>query len=100
MKLWVGVSQRAGRYKRVAKEGAYWHRLRMSAKIGGGFALVLVLVVVVAVLGLFALRELTSVFTAVLEADVHATIEARRLELLTQDAYASVMEYFLPADAI
>ncbi|OUM94720.1 MAG: hypothetical protein BAA04_13275 [Firmicutes bacterium ZCTH02-B6] len=72
----------------------------MSAKIGGGFALVLVLVVVVAVLGLFALRELTSVFTAVLEADVQATIEARRLELLTQDAYASVMEYFLPADAI
>jgi len=47
----------------VAKEGTYWQRLRMSAKIGGGFALVLVLVVVVAVLGLYAVRELTGVFT-------------------------------------
>nr|MBO2478202.1 hypothetical protein [Bacillota bacterium] len=100
MKLWVGVSQRAGRYKRVAKEGTYWQRLRMSAKIGGGFALVLVLVVVVAVLGLYAVRELTGVFTGVLEADVQAAIEARRLDLLTQDAVASVLEYFLPSDAI
>ncbi|REJ36137.1 MAG: hypothetical protein DIU82_05535, partial [Bacillota bacterium] len=84
----------------MAKEGTYWQRLRMSAKIGGGFALVLVLVVVVAVLGLYAVRELTGVFTGVLEADVQAAIEARRLDLLTQDAVASVLEYFLPSDAI
>ncbi|HEY8417201.1 MAG TPA: methyl-accepting chemotaxis protein [Limnochordales bacterium] len=84
----------------MATDGSLWHRLRMSAKIGGGFAVVLILMAVVAALGLLAVREATSSFMAVLGADVESTIQARRLELLTEDATASVLEYFLPGDAV
>ena len=84
----------------MAADGFLWHRLRMSAKIGGGFAVVLILMAVVAALGLLAVRQATGSFTAVLGADVESTIQARRLELLTEDAAASVLEYFLPGDAV
>ena len=84
----------------MAKDGSLWHRLRMSAKIGGGFALVLVLVAVVAWLGVLAVRELTESFATVIGTDVQVTVEARRLELLTEDAAGAVLEFFLPADAL
>jgi len=81
-------------------DGSLWQRLGMAAKIGGGFAVVLVLLALVATLGLLAVRDATGSFAAVLEADVQSSIEARRLELLTENAASSVLEYFLPGDAI
>jgi len=72
----------------------------MSAKIGGGFAVVLVLLVVVATLGLLAVREAVGSFTRVLEADVQAGVDAQRLELLTEQAAEAILEYFLPREVV
>lgn len=77
-----------------------WHRLRVTTKIGGGFAIVLLLLAFVAFLGLRAFDDAVGSFEDVLESDVVATVEAERLELITENLRASILEYFLPFGAV
>lgn len=76
--------------------GAWLRRTGITFKIGGGFAILLILMAFVAFLGLRAFDEAVTSFEEVLEADVQVAIEARRLEVITQNLVASVLQYFLP----
>lgn len=81
---------------KTAGSGKVRRGLRVSAKIGGGFAIVLLLMVFVVFLGMRAFDDTIASFEHVLDADVQFAIEARRLEVLTDNVIAGVLDYFLP----
>lgn len=75
-----------------------WRRgLSISMKVGGGFAIVLLLNAFVAFLSLRSFDEAVTSFEEVMTADVQVAIEARRLEVITDNIIASVLDYLLPA---
>lgn len=72
--------------------------LRVAGKIGGGFAIVLLIMAFVVFLGIRAFEDAMTSFERVLEADVQLAIEARRLEVITDNVVSGVLDYFLPGN--
>src|SRR5690606_40711774 len=77
--------------------GAWHRRFGITGQIGGGFAVLLLLMAFVTFLGLKAFNDAVSSFEEVLEADVRVAIEAQRLEVITGNLIDSVLRYFLPS---
>ncbi|MBO8142022.1 MAG: HAMP domain-containing protein [Firmicutes bacterium] len=84
----------------MARKRSIWRRVRVAGKVGGGFAAVLLLMAFVAFLGMRAVNEAVQSFDRLLEADTRSAVIAERLELLTANAIAGVLEYFLPPSTI
>ncbi|MFS8524394.1 MAG: methyl-accepting chemotaxis protein, partial [Limnochordales bacterium] len=79
------------------RSGAWHRRIGITGQIGGGFAVLLLLMAFVAFLGLKAFNDAVASFEEVLEADVRVAIEAQRLEVITGNLIDSVLRYFLPS---
>lgn len=90
-----------GKSKKARQHGSFfWHRWRVGVKVGGGFAVVLILMALVVFLGLKAFDEAVGTLDEALRSDVSVTVEAERLELLTESLKSGLLEYFLHFNSV